>query len=221
MLVLAALAATASLTPHLRTPQTATQRKSAEPIRQSTMAMLSTSGMRPAVFSSLIVLTSMDLTTAYLPVLGEQYGFSVLTVTAILTARAIAAIVSRMFLTQLLHLAPRRWLLISGTLCSALPVALIPAVPQPIVVAILMSVAGFFWGLAQPLTMTWVAGLVPPSNRASALSLRLTGNRLGQVFIPLTAGAIAGSAGADAVFVLTGGLLAGAAISTWRALARG
>nr|WP_073358492.1 hypothetical protein [Rhodococcus jostii] len=68
--------------------------------------------------------------------------------------------------------------------------------------------------------MTWVAGLVPPPNRASALSLRLTGNRLGQVFIPLTAGAIAGSAGADAVFVLTGGLLAGAAISTWRALAR-
>ena len=59
-------------------------------------------------------------------------------------------------------------------------------------------------------TMTWVAGLVPPPNHASALSLRLTGNRLGQVFIPLTAGA-------DAVFVLTGG----AAISTWRALERG
>ncbi|TQC46491.1 MFS transporter [Rhodococcus sp. WS4] len=220
MLVLATLAAAASLSPHFRIP-TASHRRSESPARQSTMSMLSTTGMRPAVFSSLIVLTSMDLTTAYLPVLGEQYGFSVLTVTAILTARAIAAIISRMFLTQLLHLAPRRWLLISGTLCSALPVALIPAVPQPIVVAILMSVAGFFWGLAQPLTMTWVAGLVPPPNRASALSLRLTGNRLGQVFIPLTAGAIAGSAGADAVFVLTGGLLAGAAISTWRALARG
>ncbi|CAG7627963.1 MFS transporter [Rhodococcus opacus] len=220
MLVLAALAATASLSPHLRTPKTATPRKSAAPVRQSTMAMLSTSGMRPAVFSSLIVLTSMDLTTAYLPVLGEQYGFSVLTVTAILTARSIAAIVSRVFLTRLLQLAPRRWLLISGTLCSALPVALIPAVPQPIIVGILMAVAGFFWGLAQPLTMTWVAGLVPPSNRASALSLRLTGNRLGQVFIPLTAGAIAGSTGTDAVFVLTGGLLAGAAFSTWRALTR-
>ncbi|MFF0816065.1 hypothetical protein ACFYVR_13070 [Rhodococcus sp. NPDC003318] len=66
--------------------------------------------------------------------------------------------------------------------------------------------------------MTWVAGLASSTNRASALSLRPAGNRLGQVAIPLTAGAVAGSTGADGVFVLTGGLLAGAAASTWRAL---
>ncbi|AEF40692.1 hypothetical protein [Hoyosella subflava] len=46
------------------------------------------------------------------------------------------------------------------------------------------------------------------------------GNRLGQVVIPLTAGAVAGSTGADGVFTLASGLLAGAAASTWSALRR-
>ncbi|MCW4354069.1 hypothetical protein ONR57_12235 [Hoyosella sp. YIM 151337] len=86
-------------------------------------------GMRPAVFSSLIVVTSMDLTAAYLPVLGEQHGFSALTVTTIITARALTAIVSRLFLAQLLAVVPRKWLLNSGSLYSALPVAIIPILP--------------------------------------------------------------------------------------------
>ncbi|WP_027506542.1 MFS transporter [Rhodococcus sp. UNC23MFCrub1.1] len=188
--------------------------------KQSTRTMLTTKGMRPAVFSSLIILTSMDLMTAYLPVFGERHGYSVVVVTVILTARSVAAILSRTLLTRLLLIAPRHWLLVSGSLCSALPMILVPLLPNPWVVGVLISVAGFFWGLAQPLTMTWVAGLVNPSNRASALSLRLTGNRLGQVVIPLAAGTIAGTAGAGAVFVLTGGLLAAAAISTWNTLFR-
>ncbi|MCA7022287.1 hypothetical protein, partial [Staphylococcus aureus] len=68
--------------------------------RHSTTAMLSAAGMRPAVFSSLIILTSMDLMTAYLPVFGEEHGFSVAVVTAILTARSVAAIVSRLLITR-------------------------------------------------------------------------------------------------------------------------
>jgi hypothetical protein len=50
------------------------------------------------------------------------------------------------------------------------------------------------------------------------LSLRLTGNRLGQVLIPLAAGAAAGVAGTSSIFVITGGLLGTAAVSTWRAV---
>jgi predicted MFS family arabinose efflux permease len=219
MLGVAALATLLTLAPSLSISG-ASVRARAVYEKQSTRAMLTTKGMRPAVFSSLIILTSMDLMTAYLPVFGEHHGYSVVVVTVILTARSVAAILSRVLLTRLLLIAPRHWLLVSGSLCSALPMMLVPLLPHPWVVGILISVSGFFWGLAQPLTMTWVAGLVNPSNRASALSLRLTGNRLGQVVIPLVAGAVAGSTGAGAVFVLTGTLLAGAAASTWNALFR-
>ena len=186
--------------------------------RQSVFSMISTTGMRPAVFSSLIVLASVDVVVAYLPVLGHEFGFSVLLVTLLLTARTAASIVSRAFLPWLLTRVPRQKLLISATLCSALPTALLPFVPDPVGMALLLVVAGFFWGIGQPLTMTWVAGLVTAANRAAALSLRLTGNRLGQVLIPLAAGAAAGVAGTSSIFVITGGLLGTAAVSTWRAV---
>ncbi|AHK29432.1 hypothetical protein Pd630_LPD02206 [Rhodococcus opacus PD630] len=186
--------------------------------RQSVFSMISTTGMRPAVFSSLIVLASVDVVVAYLPVLGHEFGFSVLLVSLLLTARTAASIVSRAFLPWLLTRVSRQKLLISATLCSALPTALLPFVPDPVGMALLLVVAGFFWGIGQPLTMTWVAGLVTAANRAAALSLRLTGNRLGQVLIPLAAGAAAGVAGTSSIFVITGGLLGTAAVSTWRAV---
>lgn len=219
MIVVAGVATGIALLPALRLPaEPAVTRAAAG--RQSTPAMLTTPGMRSAVFSSLIILTSMDLMTAYLPVFGTSHGYSVAVVTTILTARSVAAIASRVLLTRLLAIAPRTWLLVSGSLCSALPVALVPLLPNPVLVGVFLAIAGFFWGLAQPLTMTWVAGLVNPANRASALSLRLTGNRLGQVAIPLAAGALAGTAGTASIFYLTGGLLATAAATTARAVHR-
>lgn len=55
------------------------------------------------------------------------------------------------------------------------------------------------------------------SSRGAALSLRMTGNRLGQVFIPAAAGVMLSSTGIGAAFVTTGALLSAAAASTWRA----
>jgi predicted MFS family arabinose efflux permease len=218
MAAVAALAALLCLLPALGMRPIATGAQPDPRERQSTRAMLAAPGMRAAMFSSLVILTCMDLANAYLPVLGEHAGWAVLTVTAILTARSVAAIIARVLLTRLTALFPRNWLLASGSLCSALPVAAVPLVTDPWIAGALLSLAGFFWGLAQPLTMTWIAGLVSADNRASALSLRLTGNRIGQVLIPLAAATIAGSTGPGAVFVMSGGLLTVAAVTTTRAL---
>lgn len=219
MVGVALVSAAISLSPSLRIPHAA-RRTQRDTERQSAAAMLTTPEMRPAVFSSLIVLTSMDLMTAYMPVFGISQGYSVAAVTAILTARSVASITSRLLITRLLSVAPRSWLLVSGTLCSSIPIVLVPIAPNAISVGLCLATVGLFWGLAQPLTMTWVAGLVSPANRASALSLRVTGNRLGQVVIPLAVGLLAGTAGTAAIFLLTGGLLAAAAASTYRALFR-
>lgn len=185
---------------------------------QSVHSMLDTAGMKPALLSSLVVLSSMDLVVAYLPVLGNQFGFSVMTVTLLITARTVATIASRAFLPRLLDQVPRERLLISATLCSALPMALIPFVPIPAVIGLLLVIAGVFWGIGQPLTMTWVVGLVAQADRGAALSLRLTGNRLGQVVVPLAAAGAAGVAGVTSIFVVAGALLGVAAVSTWRSV---
>ncbi|MFF5986247.1 MFS transporter [Prauserella flavalba] len=215
---LVALAAPSSLL--LPVPRRVNGKAPSQEPTQSVLTMLGIRGMCPAVFSSLVVLTSMDVLSAFLPVLGEEYGFSVLLVTVLLMLRTGSSIVSRAFLPALLRVVSRRWLLLSATLCSALPMSLLPLAHQPVLMGILLVIVGFFWGIGQPLTMTWVVTLVSQRSRASALSLRLTGNRLGQVLVPLGAGAIAGSAGVASVFVVTGALLWTSSGFTWRAVRR-
>jgi hypothetical protein len=55
--------------------------------------------------------------------------------------------------------------------------------------------------------MTTVVQAAPDGARSTALALRLTGNRLGQVAAPAAAGLIAGVAGVAAPFVMLGALL--------------
>ncbi len=55
--------------------------------------------------------------------------------------------------------------------------------------------------------MTTVVQAAPAGARSTALALRLTGNRLGQVAAPATAGLVAGVTGVAAPFVMLGALL--------------
>ena len=64
--------------------------------------------------------------------------------------------------------------------------------------------------------MTTVVQAAPDEARSTALALRLTGNRLGQVAAPAAAGLVAGVAGAAAPFVMLGALLLAAAGSAAR-----
>jgi MFS family permease len=189
-------------------------RADASAVRQSTLAILGTRGMKPAVYSSLTVLTGMDLLMAYLPLLGQSMGLGVGAVTMLLTARSVASVVSRAAMPLLLRAVPRRVLLVSATLASGAPMALVPLTTDIVLLTVMMLVVGFFWGLGQPLTMSWVTTVADPHNRAAALSVRLAGNRIGQVVVPLAAGGLAGITGAGAIFHAGGLLLLSSALCT-------
>src|SRR5699024_11928334 len=60
---------------------------------------------------------------------------------------------------------------------------------------VLMAVGGCTLGLGQPLTMTMITQAVPRTWRSPALALRLMGNRIGQVVLPIAASAVAGPIG--------------------------
>lgn len=184
--------------------------------QQSTWTILGTPGMRPAIYSSLTVLTGMDLLMAYLPVLGQEMGLSVGTVTFLLTARTVTSVISRATMPWLLRTFPRRWLLVSATLASSIPMLLVPLTPHVGLLTVFMLVVGFFWGLGQPLTMSWVTTVADSSNRAAALSIRLAGNRIGQVVVPIAAGGLAGLTGVGAIFMASGLLLMSSAAFTAR-----
>ncbi|GAA2884256.1 MFS transporter [Streptomyces mexicanus] len=169
--------------------------------------ILAARGVPAGILVSLSVLSATDILTAYLPVVGEHRGITPSVVGVLLSLRAAATIACRLVLTPLLRLLGRRLLLtvtclLAGALCAGV------ALPVPVwALGAMLAVLGFCLGVGQPLSMTTVVRAAPEQARSTALALRLTGNRLGQVAAPAAAGLVAGVAGVAAPFVLLGALL--------------
>ncbi|RII18834.1 Major Facilitator Superfamily protein [Streptomyces sp. YIM 130001] len=173
--------------------------------------ILRTRGVPAGIFISLAVLSATDILTAYLPVVGEHRGIAPATVGVLLSLRAAATVACRLVMTPMIRLFGRTALLTVTCLIAALLCAAV-ALPLPVAaLAVVLSVLGFCLGVGQPLSMTTVVQAAPDSARSTALALRLTGNRLGQVAAPAAAGLIAGVAGVGAPFLTLGALLLGAA----------
>jgi hypothetical protein len=68
--------------------------------------------------------------------------------------------------------------------------------------------------------MSWVAQTAPAGLRATALAVRITGNRLGQVAVPAAVGSVASSAGVGGVLLATSAVVALAAASACRTAMR-
>ncbi|WP_406175488.1 MFS transporter [Streptomyces canus] len=169
--------------------------------------ILRSRGVPGGIFVSLSVLSATDILTAYLPVVGEHRGIAPSVIGLLLSLRAAATIACRLVLTPLLRLLGRALLLTVTCLLAALLCAGI-ALPVPVwALAVMLAVLGFCLGVGQPLSMTTVVQAAPDGARSTALALRLTGNRLGQVAAPATAGLVAGVVGAAAPFVMLGTLL--------------
>ncbi|MEU0525630.1 MFS transporter [Streptomyces niveus] len=173
--------------------------------------ILRSRGVPSGILVSLAVLSATDILTAYLPVIGEERGISPATIGVLLSLRAAAAIACRLVMTPMIQRVGRTVLLtvsclLGGLLCAGI------ALPVPVWGLALMLVAlGFCLGVGQPLSMTTVVRAAPAEARSTALALRLTGNRLGQVAAPASAGLVAGVAGTGAPFMMLGVLLLGAA----------
>jgi MFS family permease len=169
--------------------------------------ILRTRGVLAGMLISLSVLSATDILTAYLPVVGEHRAIAPSVIGVLLSLRAGATIACRLVLTPLLRLLGRPALLTLTCLLAAVLCAGV-AVPVPVwALGLMLTVLGFCLGVGQPLSMTTVVQAAPDEARSTALALRLTGNRLGQVAAPAAAGLVAGLAGVATPFVMLGALL--------------
>ncbi|MFD3620148.1 MFS transporter [Streptomyces sp. NPDC058676] len=181
--------------------------RTAQGDRVPVQRILRARGVPAGIFISLSVLSATDILTAYLPVVGEHRGIAPSVIGLLLSLRAAATIACRLVLTPLLRLLGRTVLLTVTCLLAAVLCAGI-ALPVPVwALALILAALGFCLGVGQPLSMTTVVQAAPDGARSTALALRLTGNRLGQVAAPAAAGLIAGIAGVAAPFVMLGALL--------------
>ncbi|MDN5655064.1 MAG: MFS transporter, partial [Kocuria sp.] len=188
--------------------------EAAEPAasKATTRRILGTPGVASHILASMAMLSIMDILTSFLPLVGEQHGVAPVWVGILLAARSLASIVSRSMISVLSARWNRTKLVLVSLVLSSLTVAAVPPIMSVIPAAlVLLLVGGFFIGLAQPLTMTMIIKSVPTTWRSPALAVRLTGNRVGQVLIPLVAGAVVAPVGPAGAMWLTCALLLGSA----------
>ncbi|WP_219470725.1 MFS transporter [Nonomuraea rhizosphaerae] len=178
--------------------------------------LLAIPGMYRALLVGGLILASIDVTLAYLPALAHARGIAPAWVTAMLGARSVAQMVSRINLAFFVRVLGRRRLTVAACAVSALALC---GLTLPVTVWVLIALTalyGFAAGVCQPITMGWVTQLAPSGTRGTVLSLRIAGNRLAQSVIPAMSGAAAVVGGVSGVLAVTGATLG---VAAWSASA--
>lgn len=170
-------------------------------VLRTAITLLHIPGYRLATCSSLVIFGAMDLLVMYLPLYGMEQNISASTIGVLLAVRASASILSRFFFSQLLTWLGRDKLLLWSLAMSSAAIGVLMMTAQPWVMSISLFCAGLGLGLGAPLTLAWLADIVPPEIRGSAYSLRLAVNRVGQSTLPVAAGLLAGPLGIAGVFL--------------------
>ena len=159
-------------------------------------------GLMAVITASVITITSQDLLTIYLPLLGADQNIDVRNIGALLTVRSVASLISRLSYTRVLRLIARQPLtLLSmggagiGFACFALPI------PLPVMYAAMIFL-GFSLGIATTLSLTNVVDLASAAAMGTVMSLRITGNRLGQAAVPFLASLVATATGVAGIFAI-------------------
>lgn len=178
--------------------------------------LLRVRGVIPALVTSSLVLSSLDIALAYLPLLAQERMLAPWVLTALLVARGLATMLSRLSLGRLTRAFGRRGVLVVGSIASAVGLAALALPVGPWLLLVAMVVYGLAAGTVQPLTMSWMTLVTPRRDRGVGASMRLVGNRAGQTGIPLAVAGLSVLGGAPIVFAATGAsLLVSAWLSRW------
>lgn len=216
VLAVGALIVTWTMTRRQRAAAATATAAPTEPTHRLAAQIVRTRGMWQALLAGATVLAAVDLLSAFLPLWATDRGISVGVVGLLLTIRGAFTLISRIGSEKLLRAVGRRWLLTGSLLIAAGGLVVLTFV-DVVGAIVVMVVLGVGLGLAQPLTMSWIAAVAAPGTRAAALGMRLTANRIGQATLPATLAAVAAGTGANGVFWGAALILSGASAALVRA----
>lgn len=170
--------------------------------RLSIREILKLKGLAAIIFTSVITVTTFDVLIIYMPLLGTERHIDASHIGWLLTVRAAGAMASRVAYVSLFRMFGRIPLTLISLLMAAAGL-LILALPLPLWMLYVGAIAsGYGLGISSTLAFSGMVQLAPANVRATALSMRLTGNRIGQVAFPFTASFLAAFAGVGGVFAI-------------------
>jgi MFS family permease len=169
--------------------------------------LIRTPGMLAVIVASVVTITSLDLLVVYLPLIGAERHVNAGDVGMLLTIRAVAALVARAFFARLVMLVGRQQLTFVSIAIAAGAFVLL-ALPPLALMYLAIILAGLGLGISSTTTLSGIVDLAPEEARGTALSLRITGNRVGQVLVPFLASLIAAVTGTAGILLVIAATLA-------------
>jgi predicted MFS family arabinose efflux permease len=169
-------------------------------------------GMLAVLIASVVTVTAGDLLVIYLPLLGSERMIDASHIGMLLLVRSLSALVARMFYARLIYAVGRMPLTLSSTFVAAGAFVLLAVPSLPVMYAATVLI-GVGLGIASTLTLSGIVDVAPPGVRGTAMSLRITGNRIGLVLMPFVAGMVAAATGVAGILLLTALSLATSAVA--------
>jgi len=174
-------------------------------------ALLRLPGVKAVIAAGIFISTAQDLIVIYLPVLGTERAIEAEVIGVLLAVRAGFSMVARVFYARMVEAFGREPLMVVFTFVAALAFLLLAA-PLPLwAMHVTVAVMGFTIGTAALVSVTTVIDRTPKPARGTANSLRVVGNRIGQVALPFGAGLVAAATGVAGILVAIAVTLAASA----------
>jgi predicted MFS family arabinose efflux permease len=172
-------------------------------------------GVLAVMTASVVTVTAGDLLVIYLPLLGAERNIDASHIGLLLLTRSLSALVARIFYARLIYAFGRAPLTLVSTFVGAAAFVLL-AVPSLPVMYVAVVAIGLGLGIASTLTITGIVDVAPPQARGTAMSMRITGNRLGLAVMPFVASLVAAGTGVAGILLLTALSLATSAVAMQR-----
>jgi MFS family permease len=174
-------------------------------------------GLVAVIVAGVILVSASDVVVVYVPLLGTERHIDVHDIGLLLTVRAAASMLARLFYARMVTAFGRWPLMVAGTFTCGTAYALF-ALPLPLwAMHIAIAVMGFSFGLASTLSITIIVDMTTVGARGTTNSLRIMGNRVGQFVMPFGAGLVAAAAGLAGLFVVLAAAMVGAAAAmAWK-----
>jgi len=160
--------------------------------------------MRRLMLVNWLLSSCWDVHTFVVPVLGHERGFSASVIGMILGSFAIAATLVRLAL-PLFAARVQEWVVIaSAMLITSALFAVYPFMSSALTMGICSVLLGFALGSVQPMIMSTLHQITPPTRHGEALGLRLMAINASSVLMPMMFGSLGAVLGVSVVFWFVG-----------------
>ncbi len=171
--------------------------------------------MRRLLLVNWLLASCWDVHTFVLPILGHERGLSASVIGAILGAFAIAATVIRVAMPIVAaHL--REWAVMAGAMgVTAILFAIYPWLQSPLAMGACSILLGFSLGSVQPMMLSTLHQITPPTRQGEALGLRMMTINACSVIMPTLFGTAGTLIGVTGVFWIVGAAVGIGARAAW------